>query len=155
MASGAGVYTVVVEAQTVATAITVLELTAPSTGMIRIFEAWATQTGLTASTRARMQILRKTGTITGTATPPTARPAATSQPAFGGTVKWIATNEGTDGVILHSEAFDDLYGWYWKGGTEDDDKGLWVPPSGIVALKHPASPSSASRTYGFKIKEYG
>lgn len=151
----AGLYTVVTEAQTIATAITVLEVTLPATAIGRFYRAWLKQTGVAAQTRFRVQILRKTATITGTASPPTPRPKMVGFAASGCTVKHVATAEGTDGVILDSEAEDHLYGWEWRGGSDNDKSGLWVPPSGIIAIKFPAAPTSASWTCGFEYEEIG
>lgn len=154
--AASGFYTVVGEAQTVSTAITLLELTATANQMFRVFRAWINQTGLTASTRLRAQLLRKSGTITGTASPPTARPEQVGQGAFDGTVKWVATGEGTDGVVLDSQAFDALNGYEWGGEYLKPTKfGFWVPPSGIIAIKFPASPTSASYTFGMGLEVIG
>lgn len=154
--AASGFYTVVGEAQTIATAITALEITATAAQMMRVYRAWMTQTGLTASARIRVQVLRKTATITGTASPPTARPEQVSGAAFDGTVKWVATAEGTDGVVLDAQAVDVLNGYEYGGEhLKQTRAGLWVPPSGIIAIKFPAAPSSASWTFGFALEVVG
>lgn len=148
----AGEYTVEAEAQVIATAITILELTAPSTGMLEILRAWCSQSSSAASAQARLQILRKTATVTGAATPPTPRPMLPGYAASGMTVKWLATAEGTDGVILHDEGFNLINGFLWVPVPEER---IWVPPSGIIALKFPAAPTSATWSFGFKVRERG
>jgi hypothetical protein len=105
----AGRYTVVGEAQTISTAITIIEVTAPSTAVLKLIRAWANQHSVTTSAGFRIQLLRKTGTITGTASPPTPRP----------------------------------------------NSHFYVPPSGIIALKFPAAPTSASWTFGMEWDEFG
>ena len=146
-----GLYTVHGDAQTISTAITLLEVTAPSTAILKVYRAWVEQSSVTTSTTTRIRLLRKTGTITGTASPPT--PTAVDASASSGvTVKWIATAEGTDGNILIEEAFNFLNGWVWLPVPEER---IIVPPSGIIALKFPAAPTSASWTFGMDYEEIG
>ena len=97
-----GTYTVHADAQAVSTAITILEITAPATESLEIYRAWVQQSSTTTSAQVRIQILRKAGTITGTASPPSAVPVEVGFPASGATIKWKATAEGTDGVILRT-----------------------------------------------------
>lgn len=146
-----GTYEVHGDAQTVATAITILEVTAPATGMYKLLRAYVNQSSVTTSTTTRIRLLRKSGTITGTASPPSAVPTQVGQAAFDGTVKWIATVEGTDGVFIKEEAFNYLSGWELVFG---DAEAPWVPPSGIIALKFPAAPTSASWTFGLVLQQY-
>lgn len=147
-----GTYTVHGDAQTVATAITLLELTAPSTASLTVLRAWCQQSSSTTSAMARIRILRKSATITGTASPPAAVPTEVGMPTSGMTVKWIATGEGTDGVILVEEAFNLLNGFLWLPVPEER---IIVPPSGLIALKFPAAPASAAYTFGFTVRETG
>lgn len=147
-----GTYSVVAEAQTISTAITILELTAPATGSVQLLRAWVQQSSSTTSAMARVQILRKTATITGTATPPTVRSFEVGHATTGVTVKWKATAEGTDGNILHSEAFNILNGWLYLPVPEER---IWIPPSGLLALKFPAAPTSADYTFGMTFAEIG
>ena len=147
-----GVYDVHGDAQTVATAITILEVTAPATAILRIIRAY---TGANSSTAGstRIRILRKTGTITGTAAPPTPAPLG-AYAASGATIKWIATAEGTDGTVIHEEPMRlDGGTWIWVPVSEREI--ITVPPSGIIALKFPAAPTSSSFTFGFTYEEMG
>lgn len=147
-----GVYSVHGDAQTVSTAITILEVTAPSTAVLELTRAWVVQSSSTTSAMARIRILRKTATITGTASPPTAI-ALDAAAASGATIKWIATAEGTDGNVIVEEAFNILNGWVWVPSTSRTR--IIVPPSGLIALKFPAAPTSASYTFGFEYEEIG
>lgn len=146
-----GRYTVLGEAQTIATAITALELTAASTCALKLIRAWMTQHSVTTSAGFRIQLLRKTATITGTASPPTPRPLQLGGAASDCTVKWVATAEGTDGVILDGGGYNHLNGYQWV--PTDQGSNIWVPPSGLIALKFPAAPTSASWTFGFEWDE--
>jgi hypothetical protein len=146
-----GTYYVHGDAQTISTAITILEVAAPSTAILRIKEAWVEQSSSTTSAMARIRILRKSGTITGTASPPTPAPVG-AEAASGATVKWVATGEGTDGTVILERTFNILNGFYWLPVPE---MYIVVPPSGIIALKFPAAPTSASYSFGFGYEELG
>lgn len=81
-----------------ATAKTVLELATPSTRQAKIRRWWVNFDGVSASAvPGRVQLLRKTATITGTALTP--RPKDPGIPAALCTAKHTATAEGTDGNI--------------------------------------------------------
>lgn len=152
-----GIFSVVAEDQNVSTAITILELTAPATAIVEILRAWCNVSGGTAAVTSailRMQLLRKTGTITGTASPPTIR-GFDGGAAVGSTVKWKATAEGTDGNILDSEGFNVLSGGYlWVPTTQRNR--IIIPPSGLIALKFPAAPAAnLNFTFGFEFEEVG
>jgi len=139
------------DAQTVSTAITILELTAPSTAIEILTRWWINQSSVTTSTATRGRLLRKTATVTGTASPPTPAPRG-ADAASGATVKWIATAEGTDGTVVDEDGFNYLNGWLIIPGEPEQ---VIVPPSGIVALKFPAAPTSASWTFGMAHREVG
>lgn len=148
----AGTYDVHGDAQTVATAITILELTAPATAILRVFRAWVSANTSTAGS-GRIRLLRKSATITGTASPPTPSPLGAFA-SSGATVKWIATAEGTDGTILHEETFR-LDGGSWTWAALKESEMIIVPPSGILALKFPAAPTSNAFSFGFSYDEVG
>jgi len=147
-----GIYSVHGDAQTIATAITILEITAPATAILQIRRVWVGQSSATTDALARIRILRKTATITGTASPPTPAPLGAAA-ASGCTVKWVATGEGTDGTVIIEEAFHIKSGFLWQ--PANDREQIIVPPSGIIALKFPAAPTSASYTFGFIYEEMG
>lgn len=146
-----GVYETHGDAQTVATAITILEIAAPATAIEKLLRAYVDQSSVTTSTTTRIRLLRKSATITGTASPPTPAPLDASA-ASGATVKWIATVEGTDGTVIKEDGFNYLNGWLWVPG---DREAVIVPPSGLIALKFPAAPTSASWTFGIIHDEIG
>lgn len=146
-----GIYYVHGDAQTVATAITLLELTTTSTVALNVYRAWCGQSSVVTDAMARIRILRKTATITGTASPPTPVPTAVGTAASVVTAKWVATAEGTDGVVLLEESFHIKSGWLWQAMNDRDV--IAVPPSGIIALKFPAAVTSASWTFGFAYEE--
>jgi hypothetical protein len=146
-----GVYSYSAQAQTVSTAITILELTAPSTAVLRLIRAWISANTTTAAA-INPQILRKSVACTGTASPPTPRPIDASA-ASGVAQRWKATAEGTAGDILYSEfARADGGPWIW---LPLPDERIIVPPSGIIALKFATAPASNSFDFGFIYEELG
>lgn len=141
----------IMDKQTVSTAITVLELTAASGQPLEIMRAWATQVSVTTSAQCDVAVLRKTGTITGTASPPSPVElggGGDSSASF--TVKHIATGEGTDGDILYGEGVNSLNGFLWVPTPEERPI---VPGSGIIALKFITAPTNASWRFGFTARE--
>jgi hypothetical protein len=146
-----GFYSVHGDAQTISTAITILEVAAPSTAALKILRAWVSGNTTTAGA-ARIRILRKSGTITGTASPPSAIPLDASATS-GATIKWIATGEGTDGNVVIEEVFR-LDGGTWLYLPVPEER-IIVPPSGIVALKFAAAPASTAFSFGFVYEELG
>jgi hypothetical protein len=147
-----GEYYTHADAQTVAAAITFLELTMPATAIGILLRWKLSQSSVTTSAASRARVLRKAVSITGTASPPTPAPRG-ADAASGATVKWIATVEGTDGVIIDEDGFNYLSGWgpMVPGPLEQPI----VPPSGIVAIKFPATPTSAVFTGGLGHQELG
>lgn len=131
--------------QTVSTAITILQLTAPSTMDLTLVRAWCEQGGSTTSAAATIELIRKTATATLTNT---LTPVALSEndPAPSATAKSVATAEGTDGNILIREAFNVLNGWLYLPVPEER---IVVKAGGILALKFPSAPASQSWEFGF------
>lgn len=145
-----GRYEVHGDAQTVSTAITLLEITAPATAVLMISKIWVNQSNVTTSAQTRVRILRKSVSITGAATPPTPVPLG-SDGASGTTVKWLATVEGTDGFVVVEDSFNYLNGYIWQAISPD--MRMVVAPSTILAIKFPAAPSSATFTFGMEFEE--
>lgn len=147
-----GVYSANTAAQAISTAITILEITAPSANAIEILEAYAVSDANT-DVMCRIQLLRKTATITGTATPPT--PVALDGSATSGvTVKWKATAEGTDGNVLRPDVFHMKSGWFWV--PKNARQRIIVPGAGIIALKFPSATNvTGNWTYGIEWEELG
>lgn len=146
-----GVYSYSAQAQTVSTAITILEVTAPSTGGLELIRAWISANTSTAGV-INPQLLRKSVACTGTATPPTPNPTDGTTAATS-TVRWKATAEGTAGAILYSEwARVDGGPWIWLPVPEER---IFVPASGIIALKFATAPASNSFDFGLVFRETG
>ena len=95
------------------------------------------------STMEHVQILRKTAAATVTAF--TARRFNFLDPvalAVGGTAAtgYTATAEGSDGEVLIDDGWNILNGWQWKSGEDR----IIVPQAGIIAMKFPVAPASAT-----------
>lgn len=140
---------------TVSTAITIIQIKAGAAKGLEIMRAHVTQSTVTASTMARIQLLRKTLAATVTSfTPLKLDPDAVAAAAVGGTAATgiTATVEGTDGDILHTAAFNMVSGWLYSPIPEER---IIVPAGGIIALKFPAAPTSATWDAQIKFRELG
>ncbi len=133
---------------TVATAITIVQITAPATSGVTLMRAWVTQSSSTTSAQAVIQINRKSATATGTAYTPVK--LNTGDGAAVATALHTASAEGTDTDILIREGFNILNGWLYLPIPEER---IQIPPSGILGLKFPTAPASATYEYGVAFEE--
>jgi hypothetical protein len=146
-----GKYSVSFQSQTISTAITLLEIVAPSTAAIVLYRAWISANTTTAGA-ANIQILRKSATGTSAATAPTPAPLDASA-ASGATIKWKESAEGTASNIIYDDWFRvDGGPWIWLPVPEER---VIVPPSGIIALKFATAPASNSFSCGIVYEELG
>lgn len=126
----------------ITTAITILQIKAGAAAL-ELIRAGITQGLSETSTQEHIQILRKTAAATVTAfTPRKYNPSDPVALAVGGTAAtgYTATVEGTDGEILPDEGWNILNGWMWKSGEDR----IVVPQAGIIAMKFPVAPASAT-----------
>lgn len=144
-------YSLMMEAVSISTAISLVEFTAPSTATVVLLEAWISNEDSEVSQQVVAQILRKTAAGTGTGTP-TAKKLKPGDAAFGGTVRIQMTAEGTAGDSLIREGFNVLNGWSHKPVPEER---IEVGPSGILALKFPVAPAAFTVTAGMIFEEIG
>jgi hypothetical protein len=138
-----GPYTVSLLNTSVSAAITLCQLKASSSQPLQLIEARCSQSGSTTSAMQRIEIVRKSGAATVTSYTPL--PEITTDPAAGAVGGTSATGvnasaEGTDGDVLMAWDFNVLQGFLWQPVLEDR---IWVPVSGIIALKFPGAPGSA------------
>lgn len=140
----------VIDSRVVSTAITVLEITAAATVTLEILRAWVTQSTSVTSAQSDVILLRKTATITGTAITPVRLEVGDPTPVT--TAKRTATVEGTDGEIVAGEGFNIINGWLYLPAPEER---VWVPTSGMIALKFPTAPASATYRYGITFASHG
>jgi hypothetical protein len=130
-------------------AITLIAVTAPSTGNIVLLRAWCSQSSSTTATQLPVEILRKTAAVTGTSFTPLALNENDS--AASSTCLINATAEGTDGNVLIREAWEYLNGWLWVPTPEER---IVVKASGIIAMKLPVAPgASVTLQAGFVFGE--
>ena len=131
-------YVARLDATAVTGAITLIQVTAPSTSGLHLLRAWCSQSSSASATQLPIELVRKTATVTGSAFTPLALDE--NDPAASSTVLVNASAEGTDGNILIREAWDYLNGWLWVP-TPDDR--IAVKASGIIALKFPVAPAAS------------
>lgn len=142
-----GIYAARMDNISVSTAITILQVTAPATAVLELIRAWVSG-NTTTSAGQRIQLLRKSAAATGT-TAVTPAPLDGSA-AAGSTAGRNATGEGTDGTVLYEDMFNVVSGWLWLPVPEER---IWVPPSGVIALKFPAAPAATNFTAGIVYRE--
>jgi hypothetical protein len=146
-----GEYVVRMDAVSVSTAITLVQVTAPATGTLEVVRYSIEQSNLTTNAMQRVQLLRKSAAATVTSFTPV--PMAAGMPAAGASAGHTASSEGTDSTIIHGRSFSWLAGYEWV--AMDEEERIIVPASGIIALKLPAAPGSATTitaTLTFKEK---
>lgn len=145
-----GIYTTVMPATVVSTAITLVQYNAASTNIGVVLKAWVSQNLSETSTQEEAQLLRVSTAGTGTGSP-----ALNPLGAYGtaaGTTTIAHSAEGTPSTSLVREGFNILNGWLW---VPTPDERIIIPPSGRLALKFPVAPASATWSAGLVIAEFG
>lgn len=138
----------------VSTAITIVQIKAGAATPLEILRAHISQGLSETSTEERIQILRKTAAATVTSfTPLKFDSNDRAADAAGGTAATghTATAEGTDGDVLIDEGFNILSGWTWIPTPEER---IFVPAAGIIALKFPVAPASATWVAYLVFREF-
>ena len=126
----------------ISTAITIIQVLAGAASL-ELLRCGISQGLSETSTMEHVQILRKTAAATVTAF--TARRFNLNDPAalaIGGVAAtgYTATAEGADGEVLIDDGWNILNGWQWKSGEDR----IIVPQAGIIAMKFPVAPASAT-----------
>ena len=150
----AGIYTINHNAIVVATAITIIQYKAGATNKAEVVRFSISQGLSETSTMEQIQLLRKTGAATVTSfTPIENDPDGPIAFGVGGASATgiTATAEGTDGDILVNEAFNILNGFTWVRSKIGE---IMIPAAGIIALKFPVAPASATWRASLVIEEY-
>ena len=149
----AGIYTINHNAIVVSTAITIIQYKAGAANKARVVRFSIGQGLSETSTMEQIQLLRKTGAATVTSfTPLENDPDGPAAFGAGGTAATgiTATVEGTDGDILVNAAFNILNGYEW---VRSDLNEIIIPAAGIIALKFPVAPASATWRASLVIEE--
>ena len=143
-----------------ATGQTIIQIKASASKPFKIIRAWVTQSDTTSSSQTAIQLVRKSAA----ATVSTAvisnlvqlRPGdMPSNVALGvNATGFTATVEGTDDPagLLIEEGFNILNGWLYLPVPEER---IIVPANGIIALKFPVTPPSATYKAGIIFGELG
>jgi hypothetical protein len=146
-----GKYIVNLDATVISTARTWLEVTAPASKLLILIEAWLTQEVSETSQQEAVQFIRKSAAGTGTAfTPLRMEPGDV---AAGFTARVNCTAEGTLGDLIGPrQGFNALSGWFYAPLPESR---IVVPPSGILGIRFPVAPASATWSGGAVFAELG
>lgn len=150
-----GVYTMILSATAVTSAITVVQVRAGSLAALDVIRAWVGQGAGETSTQEDIALIRKsTAATVSSKAPVLLQPANAAAQAIGtGSGTGVnATVEGTDGDILVREGFNVLNGWLYLPVLEERPR---VAPNGTVALKFMTVPASQPFTAGITWGELG
>ena len=143
------IYAAVMPSTPIATAKTLLRLSAPSTGPIYVLRAWCKSAGAENSNQVNVQIQRVTSD--GTGTTGTARQLDGSGGTYGGSFVYNLTAEPTLDHMLIEMPFNlvgDAFEW-----VPTPLEQIVVPASGRIALELTEAPaSSQSMVAGFTIQ---
>ena len=146
----ARMYVARMDAVAVTGAITLVQVTAPSSGILRVSEVWLSQSNLTSGATQRVALNRKSGAATVTSFTPV--PLAVGSPASSATAGYNASAEGSDSTLIITDAFNWLSGWRWT--AIDERSMIIVPPSGIFCVRLPVAPAASTTiTAGIEWEE--
>jgi hypothetical protein len=135
-----GKYRVNLDAIVISTARTWLEVTASATRLLILVEASLTQELSETSQQEAVQFVRKSVAGTGTAFTPLKLEPGDIAAAF--TARVNCTAEGTLGDLIGPrQGFNALSGWFYAPLPEGR---IVVPPSGILGIRFPTAPASAT-----------
>lgn len=149
------VYAVVADNQSVAGAITLLQLKAGASVTCEILRAAVSQSASTTSAQQRIQVLRKTAAATVTSFTPRAHDAGDAAAgSAGGTAATgiLATAEGTDGNIIIDDVFNVLTGYLYLPVPEER---IWLGAAAILGVKFPTSWTNTGVNGELIFREYG
>ena len=147
-------YTLTDASQDYSTAVTMLELIAPSTGIALVERIWIKQTSFDTSENIGTTTQRITTTGTGDAQ--VLEPLMVAQAAYSGTGKKLFTIEPTytAATEILEDGFNVLSGYLWT--PANDDEIIVIEPSGIVGTNLDVAPSTGMNfSYGYTIREIG
>ena len=130
-----------------AVAVTLLNITAPSTAILEITKIRVGQRSTASSEMNEILVRRMTTASTGTSRTPSPLGAYA---ASGATVKDTITADGSAGATVLDEGANLVGGWEWVALSEMGR--IVVPPSGIIEVRLAQAPA-ASRTM-FCVAEY-
>lgn len=129
------------------TALTLLEITAPSSKTLAVSEWWIEFDGTNGAAQpVVVEILRKTATITGSTVTPCDKVETTDALA---TAKHTASSEGTDGDVLYRFNIHPQGGKHVMFPLGDE---IVVQKSGMLAIKATA-PAAVNAIAGFGWRE--
>lgn len=149
----AGIYTINHNGIVVASAITIIQYKAGATNKARVVRFSISQGLSETSTMEQIQLIRKSAAATVTSfTPIENDPDGAAAFGVGGTAATgiTATVEGTDGDIIVNESFNILNGFVWVRSHPDE---IVIPSAGIIAIKFPVAPASATWRATLVIEE--
>ena len=151
-----GVYTYTYELPAITTARTLLYLTAPSTMVIEILDAWVTWPGLDTNEQAEIRLERITtlGTPTATSVDGASHEYGSSyySPTCKGNVTASEPTYSGNGSEFAHEGVASLNGWRH---TPQPESRVYVSPSASIGLRNMGTITSAVLIVGMTVREIG
>lgn len=144
-------YIVNLDATVISTARTWLEVTSSSSRILVLVEAWLTQEISETSQQEAVQIVRKSAAGTGTSFTPLRTEVGIAAAGFTARVNCTAEGTVTD-LTGPRHGFNCLSGWFYAPLPESR---IVVPPSGILGIRFPVAPASATWSGGAVFREIG
>jgi hypothetical protein len=143
-------FTVNLNAVTVSTAVTIMEVIAHSAHMLEVIEASLTQEVSETSQQEAIQWVRKSATGTGTAFTPLPMIPGDS-PFFTAKASSFSAEGTVTDLIGPRQGFNALSGWFYAPLPESR---IWVPVGGILGLRFPTAPASATWSGHIIVQEH-
>ena len=145
-----GRFVVNLNAVVVDAAVTIMEVIAHSAHALEVIEAQVTQELSETSQQEVLQWVRKSATGTGTAfTPLPTMPG--DSPFFTAKASEFSAEGTVTDLIGPRMAFNALSGWFYAPLPESR---IWVPVNGILGLRFPTAPASATYSGQIVVQEH-
>jgi hypothetical protein len=141
-------YTATLDANATTEALDLIQILAPSDGVVELDKVSVSQETATASAVGSVQISFTTTASTGASI--TATPIDKGDAAFGGTVTGVTTCASTEESILYREGWNVLAPWIWHPTPEE--RTVLTPGEGVVVRLdvYPGSTMNVSAVVAFR-----
>lgn len=141
-------YTATLDAEATTEALDIIQLVAPSDGVLVLDKVSVSQETATASAAGAVQISYTTDTSTGASI--TATPVNPGDAASGATITGASTVASTEASIIYREAWNILAPWIWHPTPEE--RIVITPSEGVVVRldTYPGSTMAMSAVVAFR-----
>lgn len=126
----------------ITTAVDLIEINAPSTGIVILHSVDITQETEFADAQSEMLdfLIQRASTSGAAGATPTAAPLEGGDSAFAGTVETGNTTQGTPGTVVHRETAHVASGFHWRPTPEER---IVIAPSGRIVIELGTAPDDS------------